>query len=696
VSLEISPDTLIDLGLTVDAAREMAAKVDRIARDVTARTSKGTSAAAVARLWGRVSHEVLSPEVPYAVHSYLYRTVLSDWDVSQGPPPAWTPTEREIEESNIAAFSKKVGLSSVHELHRWSADNREEFWEEIIDALGVKFRSKPSAVVDLSLGIESPLWLPDAQMNIAESCFQAPEDAPAIVHQAEGGKIETTTYGELDRLSNRFAGGLAASGLPRSASVAIVMPMTLEAVAAYLGVVKAGYAVASIADSFAPDEIATRVRIADAAAAVTQDLAVRAGKTLPMYQKVVDAGVERAIVVPSGVAEGVPIRKQDVMWDTFLGDDDEYDAVPCRPEDVTNIMFSSGTTGDPKAIPWTHTTPLKCGMDGHLHHDIRPGEVVAWPTSIGWMMGPWHIYASLLNRATMALYYGAPGSREFCEFVQHSGVAMLGVVPSLVKAWRGTGAVSGLDWSTIRLFSSTGECSNADDYLYLMSLAGYRPIVEYCGGTEIGGGYISGTVVQTASPATFSTPCFGLDIRILDEEGNSADSGELYIVPPSIGLSNTLLNKDHHEVYYEGAPRGPGGEVLRRHGDEIERLPGGYYRGHGRADDTMNIGGIKVSSAEIERSLASVDGVDETAAVACDPPEGGPSLLVIYAVPDSGASVQTESLKKEMQRTIATKLNPLFRIHDVVLVDALPRTASHKVMRRLLRDQYGREPGRAG
>ena len=159
-------------------------------------------------------------------------------------------------------------------------------------------------------------------------------------------------------------------------------------------------------------------------------------------------------------------------------------------------------------------------------------------------------------------------------------------------------------------------------------------------------------------------------------------------MPPSIGLSNNLLNKDHHEVYYEGTPRGPKGELLRRHGDEIEELPGGYFRGHGRADDTMNIGGIKVSSKEIERSLDSVHGIDETAAVAFDPPEGGPSLLVIYAVAHPHASIETESLKKQMQRAVAEELNPLFKIHDVVVVDALPRTASNKVMRRVLRDEY--------
>ncbi len=500
--LQISPDTLRDLGLDPEAAHEMAEKLGSIASDGSA-----------ADLWGRVSREVLSPDLPFAVHRHVHGLIFSDWDVSQGPPPAWMPTGAEVSASNIAAFSSKVGLASVDQLHRWSADNREAFWGQVIESLGIKFKTSPSAAVDLSAGLESPRWLPGARLNIAESCFLAPPDAPAILHQPEGGKIEVTTYGELDKLSNRFARGLVASGLPRSASVAIVMPMTLEAVAAYLGVIKAGYAVSSIADSFASHEIATRLRISSAGAVVTQDLMLRAGKTLPMYQKVVDGGAERAIVVSSGADGGPALREQDVSWDDFLGEDDTFDPVACDPDDVTNIMFSSGTTGEPKAIPWTHTTPIKCGVDAYLHHDVKPGEVVAWPTSIGWMMGPWHIYASLLNRATMALFYGAPNTREFCEFVQNTRVNLLGVVPSLVKAWQQTDAPRGLDWSSMKLFSSTGECSNADDYLYLMSLAGYRPVIEYCGGTEIGGAYISGTIVQPASPASLHHP--GVRSRLL-------------------------------------------------------------------------------------------------------------------------------------------------------------------------------------
>jgi len=677
MQIEISRDVLVDNGLSPEAASEIVDKV-----------KASDSGGSAADIWGQVARDVLSPDIPFPVHRYLHEQIFKDWDLSQGPPPAWTPTEAEIASSNVAAFSKKMGLPSADELHRWSADYREAFWGGVIDTLGIKFKQGPSSVVDMRLGLEAPRWLPGAKMNIAESCFLAPPDAPAIIYQEEGGEIGTATYGELDRLSNRFARSISALGLPSDASIAIVMRMSLEAVAAYLGVVKAGFAVSSIADSFAPDEIATRVRLSNALVAVTQDVTLRGGKTLPMYQKVVDAGVKQAVVVYCGPRDGISLRDQDVAWEDFLSDDDTFEAVARDPDDITAVLFSSGTTGDPKAIPWTHTTPLKCGSDGYFHQDIKPGEVVAWPTSIGWMMGSWLIYATLLNRATISLYYGSPVSREFCEHVQNAGVNMLGVIPSMVKAWQNGDLAKDLDWSSIRLFSSTGECSNADDYLYLMSLARYRPIIEYCGGTELGGGYVSGTTTRPASPAVFSAKCFGLDFYILDEMGKETTTGELYLVPPSIGLSNVLLNRDHHHAYYEDTPTGPKGELLRRHGDEIERLPGGYYRGHGRADDTMNLGGIKVSSAEIERSLTELEGVVETAAVAVDPPGGGPSQLVVYAVMASGEQVDTEALRKDMQRAVAGKLNPLFKIQDVILVDKLPRTASNKVMRRVLRDQY--------
>ncbi len=633
--------------------------------------------------WTRLRAEVLSPAIPFAVHLAAYDAAFFDWDESLGPRPAWRPTTESSLETNVGMLAAQLHIAPS-DVHRWSVEHRDDFWQNMIATLAIQFKRPPTKLRG-SDDVEFPNWLAGATLNIADSCFAGAGDSPAIVYQREGGILQSITLAELDRLTNRVANGLTEIGLKPDDRVAIAMPMTVEAVAGYLGVLKAGCVAVSIADSFASEEIATRVRIANAKLMITQDVNPRAGKVLPMYQRVVDSGGIQSVVCSAGDSLAVTLRNDDLSWDEFLSDDDQFETVSRNPKDPCNILFSSGTTGEPKAIPWTQVTPIKCASDGYLHHDIKSGDVVAWPTNLGWMMGPWLIFAALMNRGTIALYYGAPNSAEFCRFVEQARINMLGLVPSLVKAWRAHDMAAGVDWSDIKLFSSTGEASNAEDYLYLMSLANYRPVIEYCGGTEIGGGYVSGSLAHDASPATFATPCFGLDFLLLNEEGRPAPQGEMFIVPPSVGLSETLLNRDHHEVYFAGTPKGPNGEVLRRHGDQMEQAGAGFYRALGRADDTMNLGGIKISSAEIERVANTTSGVRETAAIAVPSPGGGPSLLVIYAV---GDGLVANTLKATMQKAISADLNPLFRIHDVVVIDTLPRTASNKVMRRVLRAQY--------
>jgi acetyl-CoA synthetase len=600
---------------------------------------------------------------------------------------SWTPSPQFISTTNIAWLMRRAGVDSYEALHAWSVQHRAEFWGLAIERLGIKFHRPYRQVADLSAGLETPRWLVDARLNIMESCFAAPPDSPAIIHQGEGGALEIMSVGELASLTSRVAANLTRRGFKPGDAAAIFMPMTAESVAIYLGIIQAGGTVVSIADSFRPKEIATRLRLAGATTAFTQDVTIRGGKTLPLYANLIEAGSPPVIVLPARNSASLPLRAEDCGWSEFLNTDDPFETVIRDPSDSINLLFSSGTTGDPKAIPWTHLTPLKCATDAHFHQNVQPGDVLVWPTNIGWMMGPWLIFASLLNRATMGLYHGTPIGSEFGAFVQKAGTTMLGVVPSLVRMWRSSGCMEGLDWSAIKVLSSTGECSNADDMRWLMSRAGGRPIIEYCGGTEIGGAYITGTVTKPCVPGTFNTPALGLDLVILDEQGQTAENGEVFIVPPSIGLSATLLNFDHHQVYFADTPRGPRGELLRRHGDRMEKPPGGLWRGLGRADDTMNLGGIKISSAEIERVLQSVPGVIETAAIAVSP-NGGPSRLVIYAVCSASQNLGDRELLRAMQAAIKRDLNPLFRIHDLVLVDALPRTASNKVMRRTLRDRH--------
>jgi acetyl-CoA synthetase len=610
---------------------------------------------------------------------------------SLGPLPTWVPDGSRIEESNLGRFMKSLDIDSYEELHRWSTTCRGEFWEKVIDRLGVVFDVQPETTLDSSHGPTEPHWLPGARLNIVDSCFQPEDCVTAIVSGREGSDTdEYVTYGELEAMVNRVASGLRAHGFDQGSRIALYMPMNVECVAAYLGIVRAGCAVISIADSFAPQEVRRRLEIAETDGVITVDVFSRGGRSIGLYDKVREASAQRTVVISADDMRPPALRDGDLLWTDFLGEPTTFESVAADPDALTNVLFSSGTTGDPKAIPWTHLTPLKCAMDGHLHQDIQPGRVVCWPTNIGWMMGPWLIYAALINRGCIALYEGLPTGAGFARFVERAAVGMLGVVPSLVRAWREDEDVSRADWSRIEVFSSTGEPSNRHDYLWLTSLTGHRaPVIEYCGGTEIGGGYVTGTMVQPASPATFTTPALGLDLVILDDDGQpvaDGEEGEVFLLPPSIGLSRTLLNRDHEVVYHEGCPTGPDGAVLRRHGDQLARLPGGFFRAQGRADDTMNLGGIKVSSLELERVVDHHPSVVESAAVAIQPGGEGAEKLVVFAVVAEGTD--RHRLLAELRGLVARELNPLFKIHDLVLVDSLPRTASNKLMRRMLRSAY--------
>lgn len=677
----LAVEELIACGLDKTEASKIAEAVNRILP-----TQSPTAC------WDEISRYILTPQHPFALHQFLYERVYADFDRARyGPPPAWFPTDEDITEANISRLMAELHIKTYPEFHAWSVAHRDTFWQMMIDVLGIKATKTYTEAQKDATGISTKL----AKLNIVDSCFHAPDEAIAIVTQRENDEnLSTFTYHELEILTNRVANGLVDIGMEPGDAVAVDMPMNVESVAIYLGIVKAGCVVVGIADSFAPEEIAIRLRIGNAKAIFTQDYINRAGKRLPLYKKVIAANAPKAIVFSSEGSENLAQtqREDDMTWDDFLSDTDIFTAVPCHPDANTNILFSSGTTGEPKAIPWTHTTPIKSAADAYLHHDVHPGDVLAWYTNLGWMMGPWLIYASLINRATIALYEGVPTGRDFGVFVQNAKVSMLGVVPTLVRAWKHTDCMHGLDWHAIRAFSSTGECSNPEEMFYLMSLAGYKPVIEYCGGTEIGGGYITGTRVQPAAPSAFTTPALGLNFLLFDDDGNLSDNGEVFIVSPSFGLSTSLLNADHNDVYFAGTP----GPNLRRHGDAIERLGNGFetepwlagakYRVLGRVDDTMNLSGIKVSAAEIEEVLNIVNGIQETAAVAVSPKDGGPSQLTIYTVlTASNAEVTKQEIHAALQAELSQRLNPLFRVHDVVIVDALPRTASNKVMRRLLR-----------
>ncbi|KAK9073268.1 hypothetical protein SSX86_007592 [Deinandra increscens subsp. villosa] len=703
---------IVDLGIQPETANQLHQKLTEIIQSYGPATPQ---------TWKQIYTQILNPDLPFPFHQMMYYGCYLDF----GPdPPAWLPDAEDAKLTNIGSLLERQGkillgprykdpISSYSAFQEFSTSHLEVFWRTILDEMSVSFSVPPNRILvddpseDSQFVHPGGQWLPGAYVNPARNCLDLNSKKKlsdiAVIWRDEGGDempVNKMTFENLRSEVWLVAYALEKLGFEKGSAIAIDMPMDVKSVVIYLAIVLAGYVVVSIADSFAPSEISTRLVLSKAKAIFTQDLIIRGDRSLPLYSRVVDAESPLAIVIPSrGSSLSMKLRDGDISWQDFLEQVSNYKnvefvAVERSVEDFSNILFSSGTTGEPKAIPWTLATPFKAGADGWCHMDIQKGDVVAWPTNLGWMMGPWLVYASLLNGASLALYNGSPLTVGFAKFVQDAKVTMLGVIPSIVRAWKTNNCTAGFDWSTIRCFGSTGEASNVDEHLWLMGRAQYKPIIEYCGGTEIGGGFITGSLVQPQSLSAFSTPSLGCNLFILGTDGvpippNVPGVGELALNPLMFGASNTLLNANHYDVYFKGMPSW-NEKILRRHGDVFERTIRGYYRAHGRADDTMNLGGIKVSSVEIERVCNSVDDkILETAAIGVTPDGGGPERLVIVVIFKDAIDSKPDliGMKRSLNRALQKNLNPLFKVSDVVALASLPRTATNKVMRRVLRQQ---------
>lgn len=671
-------------------------------------------------MWRFVSKELLHPKHPHALHRLMYDAIYTDWDYeSKGPPPAWFPTQELARETNLGRLMEVHGkrllgssyyspIESFTAFQKFSADHPQIYWPLLLNELSVHFYVQPKCV--FSAPDESRpngTWLPGAVLNAAECCLLPKPShgktdfGKAIIWRTEGQtSLHSMTYAELRKSVNRVANALDLLGLEKGDVIAIDMPMSTNSIIIYLAVILAGYVMASIADSFSPQEIATRMRISKAKAVFTQDVILRGGKTIPLYSRVLEAKSPMIIVLPANENDlQVILRNGDFSWNTFLAPVDhlsrpwDYQAVQQPIESLTNILFSSGTSGDPKALPYSHLQPLRLAADTWAHLDVKVGDVFVWPTNLGWMVGPMLVYSSFLSGATIGIYIGSPLLRGFGEFVQDAGATVLGTVPSIVKTWRKSSCMDGLDWSKIRVLSSTGEASNIDDDLWLSSRAFYKPVLEPCGGTELAAGFLQGCLLQPQALAAMSTPSMTTSLVILNDQklpypDNQPCIGELTLMP-MFGASHSLLNGDHNKIYYEDMPMHKGMK-LRRHGDIFERTAGGFYKSHGRSDDTMNLGGIKTSAVEIERVCNKAsEHIIETAAVAVPPPGGGPDQLVVFVVlaDAAGPNFTTDYIRKALTKALQTYLNPYFKVSLVVIVAEFPRTATNKVLRRVLRSQ---------
>jgi len=762
---------------------------------------------------------------------------MHDANLLEDQPIAWTPTPDVIERAQLTKFMRQVGVSTWDELYEFSIRDVENFTEEVLKFLDIKFDPPYEKLLDTSDGVECPKWfrsgdtpvptdaasafeplpgedqaaekrsledksvLAPAGLNITEMCldrWQTDEmkDQPAVIWEGEESGTKQLTYGELLANVDVCVETLTRNDVGFGDAVGIHLPMIPETVAALLAINRIGAIAVPVFSGYGIDAVVSRMNAVRAKAIFTCDGFPRRGKALDMLSVAVEAlakigSIKTVIVIERegyhGPREGTLITdpteakeftaavlaKLDRFRQLFPNQSVELwgvdrdlfaflcdDSVPVKTsaEDPLIILYTSGTTGKPKGIAHTHASfPIKAAQDMAFGTDVGRGTRISWYTDIGWMMGPWLIYGALINGATICIYDGAPDyptPDRMWEFCAKHKVEVLGISPTLVRSLArsgdtlvpngGSSSVNASerrsdvledksvlapferhDLSSLRMFASTGEPWNPAPWWWLFEKVGNSklPIINYSGGTEISGGILMGNPLLPQKPCSFPAPCPGMDVDILDENGNSVEPGkvgELVIKQPWIGMARGFWQEKERylDTYWRRF------KDIWVHGDFAMRDKDGHWFILGRSDDTLKVAGKRVGPAEVESLLVAHPLVTEAAVIGV-PDEVKGTAMIAFVVRSGDTPVPTDAapaferpreeeeaaekrslgdksvaapslaqLEAELKALVAKDMGKPLAPSKIYFVSALPKTRNAKVMRRVIRSAYlGEDPG---
>jgi acetyl-CoA synthetase len=615
----------------------------------------------------------------------------------------WRPTPELIKQSNLKRFMDRHGIGSLSELQERSTKDIAWFWEAVIQDLDIRFHRPWSSVLDSSRGPARPEWCVGGGMNIVHNCLDkyagTPVDAkPAVVWEDEEGETRRLTYADLRAEVNRMAGALRSLGLGKGDAIGVFMPMTPEIVVAMLAIIKIGGLFLPLFSGYGASALVSRLADAGAKALFTADGCRRRGK-VALMKPIADEAVAqipslRHVIVLKRLNVETPFDgTRDCWWhDLIVHGTDAAVTEPTNSEDPMMLIYTSGTTGRPKGAVHTHCGfPIKAAQDMSHGLDLHQDETLFWITDMGWMMGPWLVFGTLLLGATMMIYDGGldvPGPDRVWALCERHRVTALGISPTLVRSLIRSGEepVRKHDLSSLRKFGSTGEPWNPEPWLWLFHVVGrgQLPILNYSGGTEISGGIVMGNVLTPLKPCAFSGPVPGMAADVVDEQCQPVRGsvGELVIRQPWIGMTRGFWRDPQRylDTYWS---RFPGVWV---HGDWAAIDGDGLWYILGRSDDTLKVAGKRVGPAEVESVLVAQPGVSEAAAIGV-PDDLKGEAIVCFCVLKPGHNPSAElgtSLNSSVGRELGKPLTP----RETRFVHDLPKTRNSKIMRRVIRAAY--------
>src|SRR5438034_4185988 len=360
----------------------------------------------------------------------------------------WEPSPEVVERSRLKRFMDRHGIETFDELLKRADDDIEWFWDAAVKDIDIAFYREYDKVVDLSQGKPWAKWWVGARMNIVQSCLDRHRDGEfrdktAIIWEGEPGEVRKLTYRELDRQVARLAGALRRLGVNQGDRIGIFMPMCPEVAVSVLAAAKIGAVIIPLFSGYGPEAIATRLRDGEAKVLICADGFYRRGQVVAMMETadraLVSCPTVKKVIVHRRVVREIPwTHGRDEVWEVLLEDHpDRASTQELDPEDPLMIIYTSGTTGKPKGTLHVHGGfPIKSAQDMAHCFDVGPDDVVFWYTDIGWMMGPWLIFGTLLLGATMVLYEGTPdhpAADRLWRMVDKQRVTVPGVSPRLVR-----------------------------------------------------------------------------------------------------------------------------------------------------------------------------------------------------------------------------------------------------------------------
>jgi acetyl-CoA synthetase len=594
------------------------------------------------------------------------------------------------------------------ELYESADADREAFWAA--QAGQLSWETPWDQVLDWS---NPPFakWFVGGKLNVAYNCVDRHVEAGngdrvAIHWEGEPGDGRTITYAELQREVCKAANALISLGLETGDRVAIYMPMLPEAIFSMLACARLGLTHSVVFGGFSAEALRSRIDDAQAKLVITADGQYRRGKPAPLKAAVDEAvaktpSIEHVLVVKRTDTDVEWSEGRDVWWhDVVDGQSDEHTPEAFDSEHPLFILYTSGTTGNPKGI--LHTSGGYLTQTAYTHKnvfDVKPESDVYWCTAdIGWVTGHSYIvYGPLANGVTEVVYEGTPNTPHegrHWEIVQKYGVSIYYTAPTLIRTFMkwGKEIPDKFDLSSLRVLGSVGEPINPEAWIWYRENIGANrtPVVDTWWQTETGAIMISPLPgVTSAKPGSAQQALPGISAKVVDDKGDEVSlggGGYLVLDQPWPAMLRGIWGDEarYRETYWSRfADQG-----FYFAGDGAKYDADGDIWLLGRVDDVMNVSGHRISTTEVESALVSHPTVAEAAVVGATDPTTGQGIVAFVILRGNVAQDEAkgEQAIKALRDHVAKEIGPIAKPRQIMVVPELPKTRSGKIMRRLLRD----------